>query len=141
MERKERLEARIPARLGRAELRRFGLTLGAAFLVLGGIAWWRDHLPVAIALGSLGGTLALAGVIVPAWLSPVERGWMAFAHAISKVTTPIFMGIVYFGVITPIGLISRKLGKDPLAPHDSGGGFWVSRDIEAGQRGDMKRQF
>lgn len=122
-------------------LRKFGLTLGVAFLVLGGVSWWRDHLPVAAVLGSIGGLLALAGILVPTWLAPVERGWMAFAHAISKVTTPIFMGIVYFLVVTPIGLISRALGKNPLDMHDSDSSFWIPRDTDPGQTNDMRRQF
>ena len=59
------METRIPARLSSAEGRRFGLTVGAAFLVLGGALAWRGRAaaPVALALGAL---LLAAGVIVHA---------------------------------------------------------------------------
>ena len=47
---------------------------------------------------------------------------MGLAHAISKVTTPIFMGVVYFVVITPIGFIRRRaFGSNPLSPRAPAG--------------------
>ncbi len=89
----------------------------------------------------MGGSLALAGLIIPAHLAPVQRGWMGFAHALSKVTTPIFMGIVYFLVVTPIALIMRPFARNPLTHGESEAGFWVPRSSEDAQRSDMKRQF
>jgi len=60
--------------LSSAEGRRFGLTVGAAFLVLGGALAWRGRAvaPVALALGAL---LLAAGVIVPTRLGPITRAW------------------------------------------------------------------
>lgn len=123
------------------ELRKFGLTLGAAFAVLGGISWWRGHHTVPLVLWALGGALGLAGLLIPAYLGPIQRAWMGFAHALSKVTTPIFMGIVYYLVVTPIALIMRPFGRSPLAHSESEAGFWVARTTEDAARSDMKRQF
>ena len=47
-------------------------------------------------------------------LGPVERAWMGLAHAISKVTTPIVMGVMYLLVLTPVGLLRRRFGGNPL---------------------------
>ena len=129
----------IPARLTPREGRKFGLTVGIAFLVLSGIVVWRGHLQVATVLGGLGGALALAGVVVPQHLGPVYRAWMALAHALSKVTTPIFMGLVYFVVITPAGLLRRTLSRNPMVAMSRDGSVWVPRDPE--KVGDMERQF
>ena len=85
--------------------------------------------------------LILGAVLAPAALVPVERAWMAMAHAISKVTTPIILGIVYFLVITPIGVVMRILGKNPLRHGEHDGGFWVHRAHEHDRRGGMERQF
>ena len=101
---------RIPARLTAAAGRKFGLTVGIAFLAIGALLVWRAkplRADVAFALGAL---LVLAGLTVPTQLGPVERAWMRLAHLISKVTTPIFMGVVYFLVITPLGLLRRAFG-------------------------------
>jgi len=118
----------VPARLTPAEGRKFALTVGIAFAVLGGISYWRGHSRVGPTLAALGGLLLLAGVVVPGRLGPVQRAWMGLAMLLSKVTTPIFMGVVYFVVLAPIGLIRRGLGKNALVvPESSDGGFWISR--------------
>jgi hypothetical protein len=64
---------------------------------------------------------------------------MGLAHAISKVTTPIFLSAVYFLVFTPIGLFMRLLGRNPMKHADRDGGFWVSSS-SAG-RSDLRNQF
>ena len=114
------MAAGVPARLTAAEGRKFGLTVGIAFGVLGGILLWRGKETLSTVLLALGGVLVLAGLVVPTLLGPVERAWMGLAHLISKVTTPIFMGIVYFVVMTPIGIthvntMRRKPGQIPIA--------------------------
>ena len=92
------------------------------------------------ALGVLGGGLLLAGLIVPGKLDPVYRAWMGFAHALSRVTTPILMSIVYFLVITPIALFMRGFGYDPLRQRVERGGRWRTRDAGS-RRSDLGRQF
>lgn len=129
----------IPARLTSAQGRKFGLTVGGAFLVLAAVLWWRDRLMARNILAGLGLLLSFAGLTVPTLLGPVERAWMGLAHLISKVTTPVFMGLVYFVILAPIGVLMRLIGRDPLAPSKGPTGFWVARDGQA--RGDMTRQF
>ncbi len=129
----------IPARLSPAEGRKFGLTVGIAFLVLGGIVWWRDHLLLARIFAVLGGALVLAGLVMPTHLGPVQRAWMGLAHAISKVTTPIFMGIVFYLVMTPMGRLMRLFGRRPLEHGLKDGGFW--QPVESGGKSDLERQF
>ena len=66
----------IPARLSRGEARRFGLVVGAAFLVLGVVVWWRDRPLAAQVLGAIGGALILAGIMLPnALVRCTARGW------------------------------------------------------------------
>lgn len=57
------------------------------------------------------GALALAW---PAGLGPVYRGWMGFAHVVGWVNTRLLLGLVFFLVITPIGLLMRLAGRDPM---------------------------
>lgn len=128
----------IPARLTPAEGRKFALTVGAAFAVLGGILWWRGLARAAVVLWTVAGVLILAGLIMPAHLSPVYRAWMGLALLISKVTTPIFLGIVYYLVFTPFGVVRRALGKNSLERNRSASTFWMPRD---GGRSDLERQF
>jgi Saxitoxin biosynthesis operon protein SxtJ len=134
------MAAGIPARLTAAQGRRFGLTVGAAFLVFAAVAWWR-HSPVATGVfGTLGGLLSVAGLAIPTMLGPVERAWMKLAHLISKVTTPIVMGVMYLLVLTPVGLLRRTFGGNPMVHAPEGRSYWKSRP--AGSRaGNLTRQF
>ncbi len=88
----------------------------------------------------ISGILLAAGALIPTRLGPVQRAWMGLAHAISRVTTPIFMAVIYFLVITPMGLLMRALGRNPLNRASVDGSFWVTR-APAEQRSDIERQF
>mgnify|MGYP001320416754 CR=1 FL=1 len=135
------METRVPARLTRAEGRKFGLTVGAAFLLITAFLWWRGFRAPLPYLGGLGGGLVLAGALVPGMLGPVYKAWMGLALLLSKVTTPIFMGVVYFLVITPVALVMRLLGKRLLAAPSGGQTYWTERSSERPAPSQMKRQF
>jgi len=128
----------IPARLTPAEGRKFAWTVGTAFLALAGLLWWRDRPTVAVVFASVGVLLWLAGIALPGHLAPVYRGWMALAHAISRVTTPVFMGIVFFVVIAPVGLLARVLGRNPVHHRPVDGSYWKARTEP---RGGLTNQF
>ena len=131
---------RIPARLTAAEGRKFALTVGAAFLGLGIVAWYRSHAGLAGMFGGVGLALGLAGLTVPGRLGPVWQAWMGIARAISRVTTPVFMGMVYFVVFTPLGLLKKLAGHNALIHSAGTGGYWVRR-AEPDRRSNMERQF
>lgn len=122
------------------EGRKFGITVGTAFLALAGILWWRGR-GAAPWLGSLGALLALAGVLIPTRLGPVQRAWMGLAHLLSKVTTPVFMSIIYFLVLAPIGLVMRMAGRNPIAVAPIDGSFWARRSGASESGSGMERQF
>ena len=131
----------IPAGLTSREGRRFGLTLGSAFLVFGGLAYWRGAPTTASVFAAFAGALILAGLTIPTFLGPVERGWMAAAHAMSRVTTPIVMAAMYLLVVTPVGLARRMFGGNPLSHLRTRHGYWKPRP-EGRRRGwSMRRQF
>ena len=106
--------------------RKFSFTVGTAFVVLAGVATWRDHPTLAMVLAALGGALLLGGLVVPARMRAVERVWMQFALLLSKVTTPIFMGVVYFLIIAPTGFLRRTLARSPMRPVATKDSFWVA---------------
>jgi hypothetical protein len=142
------MAARVPTRLtpvsqheARKQGRKFGFTVGLAFIALGLVLTWRHKPTAAGVLFAIGGVLVLAALVIPAQLGPVERAWMGLAHLMSKVTTPIFMAIVYFVVLTPTGLLRRSMGGTPIFPRDRTGSRWMSHPVSADVRGSMERQF
>jgi hypothetical protein len=134
--------AGISARLSRAEARKFGLLVGAAFVVLGLVLAWRGRQAPALISSSVGALLFLLGALFPDVLGPVYRAWMGLSGLISKVTTPIFMAVVYFGVLTPVGLIRRATGHNPLkrAPATDGS-LWIQRDRRRADPKGLEHQF
>lgn len=96
------------------DLRQFGLLVGGMFAVIG--LWpvmFRSELPRlwAMILGSL---LVVLGVIAPQSLKHAHKGWMKVGHILGSINTKIILGIIYYLLITPMGLVMRLMGKDPL---------------------------
>jgi hypothetical protein len=106
------------------------LTVGGGFVLLGGLLWSQQRASAGAVLAGLGALLVVVGAVAPGRLGLAYRVWMALARAISRVTTPLLMGVIYFGVLTPIGLLLRAARYDPMnrrldrhAPT-----YWVARD-------------
>jgi hypothetical protein len=101
--------------LDRKGLRDFGLMTGAIVAGLFGafFPWVLERAyPIWpwVVLGVLGGW----ALIAPQSLRPVYRGWMKVGLLLSKVTTPIVMGAIFFIIIVPVGLIMRVMKHDPM---------------------------
>ena len=131
----------IPARLTPRDGRKFGWLVGGAFLGLAALARWRGGDTASLALAGLGALLVGAGTLIPGRLGPVYRAWMALALAISKVTTPVFMGLLYFLVLTPVGTVMRLFGRNPLRHDVHGQSRWASHEPPTDPRTSMTRQF
>ena len=129
-------------RLSKAELRKFGLTVGGAFAVFGAISWWRGHeLPPRV-LWTLAALLMVPGAVAPAVLGPVHRVWMAFATVLGHVNTRIILTVLFYLVMTPVGLIMR-LFRDPLdrSLRDRSTTQWIKRESQPVDPGRYERQF
>lgn len=141
MEGEWRLATGVPARLSAREGRRFGIEVGTAFAALGALVAWRGHTAVGATLGTLAGLLITAALARPARLGPVHRAWMKLAARISRITTPLVLGVVYFAVITPTALARRLIGGNPLTHGRGKASYWVSRAESQRARYDMEHQF
>jgi hypothetical protein len=110
------------------ELRRFGLTVGGAFVLLALLSAWRGHTLPPRVLGTAGAILVAGGLVAPRVLAPVERGWMRFAEALGRVNTRIVLALLYCFVITPAGIV-RRWRHDPLdrRMRDGRPSVWVKR--------------
>ena len=98
----------------RKELRQFGLLVGAVFTVIG--LWplvFRDE-PLRVWAIGPGGLLIVLGAILPQILAPIHKGWMWVGHILGWINTRILLGIVFYLLITPIGLVFRLMGKDTM---------------------------
>jgi hypothetical protein len=96
------------------QLRSFGLTVGGIFGLIGfwpmllraqDPRWW------AVVLAAC---LLVPAVVFPTILLWPHKGWMALAHVLGWINTRVILGIVFYTIITPTGLIRGWLGKDPM---------------------------
>ena len=98
----------------RKELRQFGLLVGAVFTVIG--LWplvFRGE-PLRLWALGIGGLLIAFGGILPQVLRPVHKGWMWIGHILGWINTRILLGIVFYAMVTPIGVVFRLMGKDTM---------------------------
>jgi uncharacterized membrane protein len=101
--------------LNEKELRKFGLVTGSIVAVLFGLflPWLFNHgLPVWPWI--IAGILGVWAMILPATLAPVYKGWMRIGMAVGWFNTRLILGILFFVIFTPIGLIMRLFGHDSM---------------------------
>ena len=122
--------------------RAFGLVFTVVFAIVAGwplldgnpLRWW--------ALVPAAGFLA-AALIRPALLAPLNRLWTRFGLLLHRVVNPLVMGVMFFLLITPMGLALRLLGKDPmrLRRDPAAASYWIAREPPGPAPETMKQQF
>ena len=81
----------------------------------------------------------ILGLINSRILNPLNKLWFKFGILLGKIVSPIIMGIIFFLVVTPIGLIMRMLGKDLLnLKYNKNQSYWIEK---SGPKSKMKNQF
>ena len=109
------------------------LPLVAWFLPRG---WWSAVLLVSAV------TIPLLWRLAPRLLIPLNRSWFRLGLLLGRIVTPLLMGVVFFGVVTPIGLIRRMLGKDSLrlGTDKDADSYWIPRDPPGPDPEHIRRQ-
>ena len=113
--------------------------------VLVGIAAWtlyRGRTGVVIVLGSLGAALVVAGLLVPVAARAFHVAWMRFAVALGHVNSRVLLTLVYYLAVTPYGVVSRLVRRDPLRRRgEVQGSYWVERKTTRQAREGFERLF
>jgi predicted membrane metal-binding protein len=122
--------------------RSFGFVFAAVFALIAlwplmsraGIRWWPAILAV---------LFLLLALFLPAVLAPLNTVWTRLGVLLGKIVSPIALGVVFFLVITPLGLLMRLAGKDPLrlkfARTDAS--YWIRREPPGPKPDSLTNQF
>ena len=119
--------------------RNFGLVFFVVFLI---VALWPLKSEENIKLWSLALSIIffILGILNSKLLTPLQRMWFKFGIFLGAIVSPIVMGMIYFLVVTPIGIFMRFLGKDLLKTSKvkNVSTYWIKRSK---QHSTMKKQF
>lgn len=101
--------------LDRKGLREFGLVTGGIVAGLFGLFFpWLLEAGIPTWPWVVGGGLGIWALVAPDSLRPVYRLWMRLGLALSRITTPLILGIVFFCVIFPVALVMKVVGRDAM---------------------------
>ena len=127
---------------GDRDLRKFGLTVGGVFALLGVLFLWRHkaHWPYFLWPGA---GLIAAGFIFPRALKWVYIAWMSIAFVLGFVMAHVILTLFFFLIITPVGLVARLFGQDflSLKLDRTAKSYWIPREKKVKQPADYERQF
>lgn len=122
--------------------RHFGLLLSILFLILAIYLIFLKSLLVGQLFAILSGIIFLVTIFRPRALNRITKTWLRFGDILGHVISPITLGIIFFLLITPVGLISKIFGRDELLLKKKNvKSYWLHRNKNTDQSNSFQRQF
>ena len=97
----------------KSDLRKFGITFGLILLIIAGFLFWKENELFQIIL-TIGVVLCVLGITLTVVLKPIYWMWMIFATVLGWIMTRVILCVLFYAILTPIGLILRLFGKQFL---------------------------
>jgi hypothetical protein len=116
------------------ELKIFGVLFAMIFALLGAVFWWHAGWETAaLVVWKSAGFILLAYIIAPQIRRPIYLIWSYALYPIGYLITLVLMGVVFYLVITPTGLLMRLFGRDPLSRkfRPEAESYWIRRREDA----------
>lgn len=122
--------------------RSFGVVFTVVFLIIALLPLLKGEGPRVWGL-VVSGLIAAVTLLRPSLLTAPNRLWMKFGLLLGRIVSPVVIGILYYGVITPFGIVMRLAGKDPLRlKRDPGAAtYWIPRDPPGPPPDSLTNQF
>ncbi len=122
--------------------RSFGIVFAVAFAVIallpllhgGGVRMW------SLVVSAV---FLVAALTIPSVLAPLNRLWMKLGALLHRIVSPLVLGLLFYGVVFPTGLLMRLFGKRtiPTGPDPDLDSYWIQRDPPGPAPEGMKNQF
>jgi len=122
--------------------RSFGLVFAAVFIVIGVLPWLFGG-PLRVWSVGVSAAFLAAALVWPGVLAPLNRLWTRFGLLLHRLVNPLVLGVMFFLVITPMGLVMRALGKDPLRLQRDRAArtYWIDRQPPGPAPDSLNNQF
>ena len=122
--------------------RSFGMVFTLFFLVVG---IWQISAEKSLGWYFFASALLffIVAITFPSLLGPFNRAWFKFGLLLGQAVNPVILGLVFFLVVTPIGIVRRLLGKDSLHLKTKPNlkSYWIDRNPPGPKLGSMTKQF
>ena len=127
---------------GKKDLRSFGFIIGIILLLIAGFLFYREKESFQTFLYIAGAFIGF-GLIIPIILKPIYIVWMTFAVILGWFMTRVILSLLFYVIITPIGLVLRIFGKDflELKKQSVQGSYWNQRDSNLEKNQNYEKQF
>ena len=122
-------------------IRSFGVTIGIILLAIAITLFAKNNLFLK-SLGIISSVFLILGIIAPIMLKPFYLIWMIFAMIFGWIMTRVILSLIFYFIVTPIGIIARLLGEDFLALKKvSSNSYWNIRDSVEELKQNYTKQF
>lgn len=106
------------------ELRKFGVTMIIGFGIFAGLAYWRGHETLALVFACVGAGAGLLGLTGTKLAMLVYLPWMSLAFVMGNIMSRVLVAVFFYGLITPMGLVMRLIGRDKLRRKNTRASYW-----------------
>lgn len=122
--------------------RSFGWTFAGVFAAAGLYGVWREGaaLPWLLPLAAV---IALVTLTRQAWLTPLNRAWMSLGELLGRIVSPIVLGLIFFCVFAPVGVVMRLCGRDAMCRRFEPGAasYWKKREPPGPPEGSFRNMY
>lgn len=123
--------------------RRFGVLFAVVFALAAGYGaykGWSRGLSLGLAIASVG--FGVATLMRPKMLRPLNLAWFKLGELMAKIVSPVVLGIIFYLLITPVGLVGRLFGRDELKlKRGQEKSYWIERDPPGPSGESFKNQY
>ena len=126
----------------KSDLRKFGIIVGIVLLIIAGFFFLKEKESFQLFL-TIGTVLFVTGIVIPFTLKPIYWVWMVFSTILGWFMTRVILSLLFYVILTPIGLIARSIGKQflNLKMDHSKQSYWNMKTVEASNTQNYEKQF
>ena len=123
------------------DIKSFGITMGIILFIISGLLMYYNKEIYQI-IGIIALSFLALGLVIPVVLKPLYFVWMTFATILGWVMTRLILSLVFYLIITPIGLLTKLIGEDFLAlKRAESDSYWNYRDSSEELNQNYEKQF
>jgi hypothetical protein len=126
----------------KSDLRKFGIIVGIVLLIIAGFFFLKEKESFQLFL-TIGTVLFVTGIVIPFTLKPIYWVWMTFATILGWFMTRVILSLLFYVILTPIGLIARSFGKQflDLKWNKTDNTYWNHHSDSIFEKENYEKQF